>query len=129
MEEAKTQKKPVIVDFYADWCKWCKVMDEKTFSDPGIKKIFDTDWVTIRIDTQDITTKGTYQGKTMTYRELSTYFGVEGLPSFLFIDKNGEKVNIEVGYIPADQFSKFLDYYKKELYKKNIKIDDYVNKK
>lgn len=31
-----TNPKNVIVDVYTDWCKWCKVMDNQTFSDPTV---------------------------------------------------------------------------------------------
>ncbi|MFW6366978.1 MAG: thioredoxin family protein, partial [Spirochaetota bacterium] len=39
LKKSRASGKPMIVDFYADWCSWCKVMDEKTFSNPGIRKI------------------------------------------------------------------------------------------
>ena len=31
LEKAAKEKKNILVDFYTDWCHWCKVMDEKTF--------------------------------------------------------------------------------------------------
>lgn len=33
---AKSDQKKILVDVYTDWCKWCKVMDEKTFADPKV---------------------------------------------------------------------------------------------
>jgi len=118
LAQAKKEGKPVIVDFYAEWCKWCKVMDEKTFSAPEIKKMFAADWVTIRIDTEDSNSKGTFKDKTMSYRELAGAFKVKGLPSFLFIAKDGEPVKVIPGYIEKDEFRLLLDYFKDEIYKK-----------
>lgn len=35
---AKADQKKILIDVYTDWCKWCKVMDEKTFSDPKVSE-------------------------------------------------------------------------------------------
>ena len=32
-ELAQKEAKPILIDVYTDWCKWCKVMDERTFQD------------------------------------------------------------------------------------------------
>ena len=126
---AKNEQKPVLVDFYADWCKWCEVMDEKTFSDPGIKKLFASDWITIKIYTEDKKTKGTFKDSTMSYNQLTRAFRVSGLPSYLFIDKNGEPVTVIPGYIPKEKFSRILDYMKNELYLKKVDFQEYVESK
>ena len=40
MEEAMREhskiQKPILVDFYTDWCGWCKRMIQTTYSDPSI---------------------------------------------------------------------------------------------
>ena len=132
LEAARKENKPVLVDFFADWCKWCYVMDEKTFSDPEIKKKFASDWITVRLDTQDTETTGTFKGKTLVYRQIAGEFGVTGLPSYLFIDRNGEPVlvdgNIAIipGYIPKEYFSIILDYFNNELYKKGVNFQEYI---
>ena len=33
---AKADQKKILIDVYTDWCKWCKVMDEQTFSDSEV---------------------------------------------------------------------------------------------
>ena len=129
IEAGRKEKKPVLVDFYADWCKWCHVMDDSTFSDPKIKKIFASDWITIRLDTQDMETMGTFKGETLTFRQMSGAFGVTGLPSYLFIDNEGEPVTIIPGYIPKEYFSIILDYFKNELYKKDVNLQEYIKSK
>ena len=119
IKAANSEKKPVLVDFTAGWCKWCKVMEEKTFSDPEIKKTFTADWITIRIDTEDAKTQGTFKDRTLTYRELAGSFGVTGLPSFLFLDKNGEPITVISGYKEKKEFGVILDFFKDEIYKED----------
>lgn len=36
LRQQRHQPKPVFIDLYTDWCRWCKVMDQKTFSDPKV---------------------------------------------------------------------------------------------
>ena len=129
IEAAKKEKKPVIIDFYANWCHWCKVMEEKTFSADEIKKRFSEDWIAIKINSDHKEKQGTFEGKTMSYPQLVRYFKVSGFPSYLFIDKEGNPVTIVSSYIPKEQFGPMLDYIKDELYKKNIKFNDYIKSK
>ncbi len=114
---AKTQNRPVIVDFYTDWCQWCKVMDEKTFSDPSIQKKFADGWVMIKVNAENDKATGTYKGATLTYSELARKFGVTGYPSYGFIDREGNPVNILAGYREVPQFTIILDFFCQEIYK------------
>ena len=116
---AKKEQKPVLVDFYTDWCHFCEVMDEKTFSDPGIKKIFASDWITIKINAEDKKTTGTFKDRTISYSQLTRTFGVTGFPSYVFIDKTGEPVTVINGYRETKEFSLILDFFKNEIYKKD----------
>lgn len=125
MAAAREQNRPILVDFYTDWCKWCTVMDEETFSDPAIKQKFAEDWIMIKINAEDKVKQGTFKGKTMTYRELTQAFGVQGYPSYVFIDNNGEPANIVSGYREKEPFAAILDYFRDEVYK----LDDESQKK
>jgi len=126
MAVAKREAKPVLIDFFAEWCKWCHVMDEQTFSAPGIKNRFIKSWITIRVNTEDKKHYATYDGKSMSYQNLSGYFQVKGLPSYLFIDKDGKPIYLLPGYVPKEQFGPLLDYMNDELYKKKVTFRDYL---
>jgi thioredoxin-related protein len=129
LEAAKKEQKPVIVDFYADWCVYCKKMEKETFTAPEIKKRLAEGWIAIKVDLGIRDKQGTFDGKTMTYPQLASYFGVNGLPTYLFIDKEGKPVYPYPGYVPKEQFGPMLDYFKEELYTKKIKLSDYVESK
>ena len=125
----RAEMKPILVDFYASWCHWCRKMDETTFSARPIKDIFASDWITIKVNTEDREKEGTFQDKTFTYRELAGAFGIQGLPSILFIDKDGEPVTIIPGFMSEDKLRIVLEYMKNELYRQEIDLGDYIQSK
>jgi thioredoxin len=79
--------KPCMIDFYADWCKPCKmvapIMDELAAEYKG--KIY-----VYKIDTQ-------------VERELAQVFNVTSIPRVLFVPKNGEP-QMSVGALPKPTF-------------------------
>lgn len=127
-QKAVNEKRPVIVDFYADWCTWCKKMDAEVFRNPEISKILARDFITIRVNTEG-NEQITFKGKTYSPQDFSGAVGVSGLPTLLFIDKNGELVTKLPGYIPVETLKPILGYMKSECYAKKISFDDYKNGK
>ena len=148
MEAAKKENKPVYVHFTADWCKWCIKMEKETYSTEEIKKRMGNDWITIKIDTEDkeksctvyINDKekiargyikgdmGYFEEKNMSNQQLVGMFG-GSLPTLLFVDKEGEFVYPNKGYLPKEVFTPMLDYFRDELYAKDVKLQEYIDSK
>jgi thiol:disulfide interchange protein DsbD len=96
---ARASGKPVVIDFYADWCLPCKELDEKTFTDPRVVSELDR-FVRVKADltaAEDATTKA-----------LTKQYAILGVPTIVFIDAKGnENANARLtGYEPADEFLK-----------------------
>ncbi|OGC01165.1 hypothetical protein A2V82_13965 [candidate division KSB1 bacterium RBG_16_48_16] len=126
LDRAKKENKYILIDFYTDWCHWCKVMDEKTFKDKTVEKKLMDRFVTIRLNAEDAKSKVSYQNKTLNNVELTRYFGINGFPSLAFLDPKGNPVTVIPGYIPADTFLHILNYIDEKCHERKISFEDYV---
>ncbi len=128
LEAAKARKKPVIVSFYADWCQWCKTMDRTTFADRDIIKKLNNDYIAIKIETPK-NERLTYMGRSYNSESFAHAMGVEGLPTVLFLDKNGAVITRLGGYIRPHTMTAILDYIREECYTNQVPFKDYISGK
>jgi len=93
--------KPVLVDFYADWCVSCKELERYTFSDPGVVAELER-FVLLRADVtaNDPRDRELMQGR----------FGIPGPPAILFFDTAGRELRgyRVIGFKPARKFADHL---------------------
>ncbi len=94
---AAETEKLVLIDFHADWCKFCKKMDKETFTDPGVIELIDTHFVPIKVDTQK-------------RQDLGRKYGVESLPTIWFLEPDGSGLTPLPGFVPAEHFRKVLRF-------------------
>jgi len=80
---AKAAGKPVILDYYADWCTDCLRMEKATFVDPRVREELRNRFVLLQAD---VTDPNDPEGKAIKGR-----FGVYGPPAMLFFAANGEE--------------------------------------
>ncbi len=93
--------RPVMLDFYADWCVSCKEMEKFTFSDPQVAAQMRR-MLLLQVDV----TANSEEDKALLKR-----FGLFGPPGIIFFDRQGqERRNLRVvGYQPADRFIKVVN--------------------
>ncbi|MES9817655.1 MAG: protein-disulfide reductase DsbD [Candidatus Thiodiazotropha sp.] len=95
---ASSQGKPVMLDFYADWCVSCKEMEKYTFSDPQvIDTLANTHLLQADVTANDDIDQALLQG----------HFGLPGPPAIIFYGSDGrERKNYRlVGFMPAEEFN------------------------
>ena len=97
---SKNNTRPVIIDFYADWCIPCKELDHSTFSDPKVVE------VSKRFDTYKADMTHTLSDDVEMMR---TKFKIIGVPTLLILDSKGNEVNRIIGFISAKDFLKYLN--------------------
>jgi thioredoxin-related protein len=128
MTLAAKEKKHVVIDFYTSWCRWCKVMDEETFSDPEVKRFLAEHFVTVRLDAENKNEKVIYRGQEYTPFEIARKFGVRGFPSLAYLDREGELVTVVPGFVPAKTFLPLLRYMEKECYKQQMTFEEFMKR-
>ena len=96
----KAAGKPVMLDFYADWCVSCKEMERYTFSDARVQQTL-AGWALLQADV----TANSDEDKALLAR-----FKLFGPPGIIFFDSRGEElVNVRVvGFQNAEQFQRTL---------------------
>ena len=126
LAKAEKEKKTVLVDFYADWCHWCKVMDEKTFQESAVAKKLQERFVTVKLNAEDRKATVNYMDQSYTNPQLTQAFGVTGFPSLAFLDNDGKVITLVPGYVEADMFLQILNYIDDRCWEKDVSFDDYV---
>ncbi len=127
---AKKSRKQLIIDFYADWCKWCRVMEETTFSDTAVAGELSKNFISVRIYTdRPDTEKINFRGDSYSSQEFSSALGIEGLPTVIFMDEDGNLITKIPGFVDKTTLMPVLGYMNKRCYKQKINISDYVKGK
>ncbi len=100
IKKAARVEKPVIIDFYAEWCTPCRELEQVTFHDPEIVKLAENNFVMVKVDL-------THKGNPINEHLLRQY-DVKGVPTVVFLDTQGsERLELRVvDYMPPDQFMK-----------------------
>jgi len=90
LKVAKEEKKILMVDFEANWCIWCKKLDETTYNAPQV----------IALSKKFIPVKVNCEEDTVT----PSRYGVNGLPTIIFMNFEGQVIHQIVGYREPDDF-------------------------
>jgi thiol:disulfide interchange protein DsbD len=99
-EKLKAPGKPVMLDFYADWCVSCKEMEAFTFSDPEVRARLDG----MLLLQADVTANSEAD------RALLKRFSLFGPPGIVFFDAEGREIRglRVIGYQNSERFLKTL---------------------
>ncbi len=101
-DEAKKTGRPILLSISAVWCHWCHVMDETTYSHPGVIDVINREYVPVRVD-NDVRP------------DINQRYNMGGWPSTAFLTPSGD-ILTGATYLPPDQMADALvrvaDYYR-----------------
>jgi len=101
LDSAKQAGKPVMIDFYADWCLDCKRMHKSTYKKPSVINAL-SDWKIIEIDVTETSDDS---------EEAKRAFNIFGPPATLFFKANGDELDElrQYGYMNEKVFLSVLE--------------------
>jgi len=76
LQQARTERRPVFVDFHASWCKNCLAMEQTVFNQAEVQQRL-KDFIVVRYAAE--------QPNQSPVKEVLDHFGVMGLPSYLVV--------------------------------------------
>jgi len=104
VERAAAEQKPVVVNFTASWCGYCKQMDRTTWRDPAVIERLEG-VVPVRVDVDE--TRAPRGGEPGA--DVANRYGVRGTPTLLVLDGQGRVLSRTSGYHDAHQLLDWLD--------------------
>lgn len=117
-EKMRVEKKPVLLFFYTDWCKYCQLQKSTTFEDKTIVNKLNTSYYPIKVNgetTEAISFLGRkyqYNPSTKTHEFLEQMMQKDGkltFPTTTFISKDLSVVVKKEGYISQEVFEELIE--------------------
>lgn len=127
----KQNPKKIFMNFYADWCSPCKVMDKETYGNDIIAAHINENYYAVKFNAEDKNNIA-FAGRTFSnpqYRsgkkknsmhELTKYMNVNTVPSIVFLNENANPITILQGALTAKELEPYIPFIANDEYKKLV---------
>lgn len=120
----KEEPRPIIIDVYAKWCYWCKVMDKKTYSNGKVIDYINKNFYPVKFDAESKQTVN-WESRDFSFNpeikvnEFSLYMtsGDLSFPTTVIYTSAGEAPAAIPGYMSPDEMEPVLKYFGEEIYR------------
>jgi thiol:disulfide interchange protein DsbD len=101
VEDSVAHKKPVVIDFYADWCPNCHDLDREVFSLPEIQ----SQLAQVTALRMDVTNQDDLE-----VQKILQEYEIVGVPTVVFLDTRGQEVKDSrvIGFVTPEEFRRAL---------------------
>ena len=97
--------KKIFLYFYADWCHYCKMMQQATLSNKDVIHTLNSNFICIRVNSEQ-------------QAALASQYQVVGVPVSWFLESSGSRIGAQPGLLLPDQMKEVLQFVLSEKYKK-----------
>ena len=108
MALTKSEKKKVYINFYTDWCGYCRKMEKKTFTDGNVIAYLNKNYLPVRVNAEK-------------ERSVAAKYKAFSFPDNTFITETGEYIGKQPGFLGPSDFLKMLTFVYEEKYKNKSK--------
>lgn len=126
LEEAivAQQKNPkkILIDFYANWCGPCKIMEKNTYNHPIIAEYLNQNYYPVKFNAEGNEKFNLFdrtfsnpefrQGKNRnSMHEFTQFMNVNAVPSIVFLDEKANPITILQGALSAKELEPYLPFF------------------
>lgn len=105
LQLAQQKNQKLLIDFYTDWCTWCKRLDTVTFVDSAV----------IAMSNNIVFARINAEQDTITARK----YGVSGYPTVVFANSDGTEIDRIAGFLPPPDFIGTITDYTNDIHTLN----------
>jgi len=110
LARAKAENKPIFLYFGRYGCAWCDHVNRKTFSDPGLQKLYSDHYVLVYVDAEGSKRLRLPSGERITEAELGTRLGAFATPLFVYMSPEGKQLAKVPGFKTVTDFRDYDAY-------------------
>lgn len=105
LQRSKDENKKIFLNFYASWCRYCKAMDQQTFTDPSIVGYLNDHFISVKVNVEK-------------ERDVAALFRISPLPDTWFVAEDGEPIGNRPGFLKAEELLPILKFIQTDSYLK-----------
>lgn len=131
---AKKDNKKILIDFYTDWCGFCKKMDRSTYQDEKVVAYINEHYHAVKFDgesKEDLTFGGnTYKAGERFHDFAVMLLGGNMLfPTTAILGADLKGIMKFEGFREAKEMHAIIQYFEEELHKKKVNLQQYIDER